>query len=169
MTLILTLVCLLGLFLSSEFRGAHCAHSVFRPSLVQRLTRLEKRLKIPPERRHVCEARQQKATEVYVEGIRIRHRAGSMLLDQAGRVVNTGTDKSTTLLWSNRRETTPMKASYAEVRPYSWPLEYIYLSAKIVRASGQAREERKIHLERARRRRSHSRDLRFAALREPRL
>ena len=50
--------------------------AVFRPMLVQRLTRLEKRLKVPLEERHVCEGSLQTATEVNVEGVRVRHRAG---------------------------------------------------------------------------------------------
>lgn len=82
--------------------------------LVQRLTRLEKRLKVPLEERHVCEGSLQTATEVNVEGVRVRHRAGSMLLDRAGRVVNNGA-KTQGLSWSNRIDTSPVKIK-VEVR-----------------------------------------------------
>ena len=88
---------------------------VFRPSLVQRLTRLEKRLKIPPEARHVCEGSLQIATQVSIEGVRIRHRAGSLLLNQAGRVVNHVPDGVKTLSWSNRVEASPAKKAKVEV------------------------------------------------------
>ncbi|KAI0723944.1 hypothetical protein C8T65DRAFT_714858 [Cerioporus squamosus] len=69
-------------------------HIVFRPMLERRLTRLEKKLNIPLEERHVCEGSLKAATEVYVEGVRIRHRAESLLLDR-GRV--------------NRKEPVPKK------------------------------------------------------------
>ncbi|RPD66429.1 hypothetical protein L226DRAFT_479073 [Lentinus tigrinus ALCF2SS1-7] len=85
-------------------------HIVFRPMLERRLTRLEKRLNIPPENRHICEGSLQKAEDVYVEGVRIRHREDSLLLDRAGRVVN-GSPKKTqiteVLNWKNRKEPAP--------------------------------------------------------------
>ncbi|GBE81686.1 hypothetical protein SCP_0400570 [Sparassis crispa] len=60
-------------------------HIVFRPMLERRLTKLENRLKIPPEDRHVCEGKLEKAAEVYVEGVRVLHRGTSMVIDRAGR------------------------------------------------------------------------------------
>ena len=78
--------------------------------LERRLTRLEKKLKVPLEECHKCEARLQAATDVYVEGIRIRQRAGSLVLDSVGRVrgsENPGQVQG--LFWSNRREHSPKK------------------------------------------------------------
>ncbi|RDX56460.1 hypothetical protein OH76DRAFT_1550917 [Lentinus brumalis] len=87
-------------------------HIVFRPMLERRLTRLEKKLNIPPEKRHVCEGSLKTAEEVYVEGVRIRHRADSLLLDRAGRVVNESPNKNPIaerLIWKNRKEPTSKK------------------------------------------------------------
>ena len=78
--------------------------------LERRLTRLEKKLKVPLEECHKCEARLQAATDVYVEGTRIRQRAGSLVLDSDGRVRGSENSEQTQgLSWSNRREHSPKK------------------------------------------------------------
>ena len=86
--------------------------------LERRLTRLEKKLKVPLEECHKCEARLQAATDVYVEGIRIRQRAGSLVLDSVGRVRGPENPEQVQgLFWSNRREHSPKKlASEVGVR-----------------------------------------------------
>lgn len=60
------------------------SYLVYRPALVRRLTRLEKLLKLSPEMRHVSQGTSLKPEEVYVEGIRIRRRANSSVVDQMG-------------------------------------------------------------------------------------
>ncbi|KAF8582657.1 hypothetical protein K439DRAFT_1413052 [Ramaria rubella] len=52
----------------------------YRPRLERRLTRLEKKLKIPMEERHKCDGKLKKAHEVYIEGNRVKNRAGSVVL-----------------------------------------------------------------------------------------
>ncbi|KDQ61078.1 hypothetical protein JAAARDRAFT_571662 [Jaapia argillacea MUCL 33604] len=64
-------------------------HLIFRPMLERRLTRIEKRLGIPVDERHVCEGKLRKAIEVFVEGTRVKHRAASLIMDETARVVNT--------------------------------------------------------------------------------
>ena len=90
---------------------------VFRPMLERRLTRLEKSLNVPLEERHVCEGSLKKAELVYVAGVRIRHRASSLMLDKAGRVVNESPTKApiTDLLsWKNRIEPASKKGAKQE-------------------------------------------------------
>ncbi|KAI0748550.1 VRR-NUC domain-containing protein [Daedaleopsis nitida] len=77
-------------------------HIVYRPMLQRRLTTLEARLKIPPEEQHVCEATLKAATNVYVEGVRIHHRAGSLKLDDTLRSKNQPLPMAQVLSWSNR-------------------------------------------------------------------
>ncbi|KIJ16849.1 hypothetical protein PAXINDRAFT_98635 [Paxillus involutus ATCC 200175] len=60
-------------------------HIVYRPKLLRRLTKLENKLKLPPEDRHTCEGKLADAEEVVFEAVRIRHRAASLKLDRTGR------------------------------------------------------------------------------------
>ena len=53
-----------------------------------RLTRLEKRLKIPMKDRHDCVGKLQKAVETKIVGERIRHRKNGVAHDKTGKVVN---------------------------------------------------------------------------------
>ncbi|KAM5532088.1 hypothetical protein V8D89_014252 [Ganoderma adspersum] len=82
-------------------------HIVFRPMLERRLTRLEKKLKVPPEQCHVCEGGLKSATDVYIEGERIR--PGGILLDSGLHVVGGAAAQTQGLAWTNRREPTPKK------------------------------------------------------------
>ncbi|TBU49163.1 VRR-NUC domain-containing protein [Dichomitus squalens] len=85
-------------------------HVVYRPMLERRLTRLEKKLKVPLEECHECEARLQAAIDVHVEGVRIRHRASSLRLDSVGRVRGSeNPEQNLGLSWSNRRQPSPRK------------------------------------------------------------
>ncbi|TFK54629.1 hypothetical protein OE88DRAFT_1653035 [Heliocybe sulcata] len=63
-------------------------HLVYRPKLTRRLTTLEKRLKIPADERHSCEGELRNSEEVHTTGVRVRHRAASLALDQTGRLLN---------------------------------------------------------------------------------
>src|ERR1700722_2263994 len=56
--------------------------------LQRRLTRLEKKLNVPPEERHNSAGQLQQAEETTVEGIRIYKKPSSMHLDNIGRAVN---------------------------------------------------------------------------------
>lgn len=60
--------------------------SVYRPRLERRLTRLEKRLNVPMSERHECIGQLRKAREVYIEGVRVKNRASSVILDRSGRI-----------------------------------------------------------------------------------
>lgn len=60
---------------------------VFRPMLERRLTRLENRLKIPKEERHICEGSLARPEIVRIEGVRVEHRAGNLVLDKNLKVV----------------------------------------------------------------------------------
>lgn len=44
---------------------------VYRPKLERRLTQLEKKLKIPEEERHTCEANLKKPERIFIEGVRV--------------------------------------------------------------------------------------------------
>lgn len=96
-------------FQAASGRELTCRTIVFRPMLERRLTRLEKSLNIPLEERHVCEGSLQAPVKVFVDGVRIYHRAGSLLLDQAGRVVNQSPVKRQGLSWANRRDPSSVK------------------------------------------------------------
>ncbi|KAI0076777.1 hypothetical protein K474DRAFT_1644316 [Panus rudis PR-1116 ss-1] len=61
-------------------------HIIYRPSLERRLTRIEKKLNIPLEERHVCEGHLAEPKEVYVEGDRVEIRNGGMILDKDLRI-----------------------------------------------------------------------------------
>jgi Fanconi-associated nuclease 1 len=61
---------------------------VWRPSLVNRLMALEKRLKIPPEERSQCAGKLRKAREVQL----IADRVEPMLLDSLGCPINVKDD-----------------------------------------------------------------------------
>ncbi len=50
--------------------------------LERRLTRLENKLKIPKEQRHVCEGGLSKAKDVFIEGSRVKHVVGTLVLDR---------------------------------------------------------------------------------------
>ncbi|EPQ57894.1 hypothetical protein GLOTRDRAFT_36429 [Gloeophyllum trabeum ATCC 11539] len=63
-------------------------HLIYRPKLTRRLTTLEKRLKVPVDERHVCEGELRKCQEVRITGVRVRHKAASLTLDQTGRLLN---------------------------------------------------------------------------------
>ncbi|KAG1792211.1 uncharacterized protein HD556DRAFT_1432715 [Suillus plorans] len=63
-------------------------HIVFRPKLDRRLTALEKKLKVEPADRHTSEWNLQPLVLVSIEGVRVRHRAGSLKLDRSGRNIN---------------------------------------------------------------------------------
>ncbi|KAI1794637.1 VRR-NUC domain-containing protein [Ganoderma leucocontextum] len=82
-------------------------HIVFRPMLERRLTRLEKKLKVPPGECHICEGGLKTAKDVYVEGERIR--PNGIHLDTALRVVGRGPGQTQGLAWRNRRELSPKK------------------------------------------------------------
>jgi|SRR5882762_4785686 Fanconi-associated nuclease 1 len=56
--------------------------------LERRLTRLEKKLKVPPEERHTNDGQLRQAEETTVEGIRIYKRASSLHLDTVGRALS---------------------------------------------------------------------------------
>jgi fanconi-associated nuclease 1 len=56
--------------------------------LQRRLTRLEKKLKVPPEERHTSAGQLQEAKETTVEGIRIYKRDSSLHPDNNGRAIN---------------------------------------------------------------------------------
>lgn len=56
---------------------------VYRPSLERRLTRLEKKLKLPEHERHVCEATLQTANEVRIFGVRLHHTSETLKLDKS--------------------------------------------------------------------------------------
>ncbi|KAI0362440.1 hypothetical protein OH77DRAFT_1515684 [Trametes cingulata] len=93
-------------------------HVVFRPMLERRLTRLEKRLRVPEEERHECAGGLRKAREVWVVGVRVDRR---LLLDEAGRVVNQdgvgGKEGTKGLLrWAKVRSASPRKRT-EEVKP----------------------------------------------------
>ncbi|KZT27328.1 hypothetical protein NEOLEDRAFT_1110695 [Neolentinus lepideus HHB14362 ss-1] len=68
-------------------------HLIYRPKLTRRLTTLEKRLKIPLDERHSCEGVLRKSEDVYITGVRVRHKAASLALDQTGRLLNKVTKK----------------------------------------------------------------------------
>ena len=80
---------------------------VFRPMLERRLTRLEKRLKVPLGKCHICEGGLKSATDVYIEGQRVR--PSGIHLGTDLRVVTKGTGHVQGLAWSNRREPSPKK------------------------------------------------------------
>lgn len=61
---------------------------VYRPKLERRLTTLEKRLKIPDEERHTCQAKLERAIVVEIVGTRVYPRDQSLKLDPFGRNVN---------------------------------------------------------------------------------
>ena len=61
---------------------------VQRQALQQRLSRLEKRLKVPKKDRHECAGKLKKADEELVLGIRVRKRADSVAIDKTSKVVN---------------------------------------------------------------------------------
>ncbi|EMD38241.1 hypothetical protein CERSUDRAFT_93772 [Gelatoporia subvermispora B] len=73
-------------------------HLIFRPKLHRRLTRLEKKLKIPEEERHVCQGDQRKPDKVVLYGTRVYRRAGSLILDRTGRNFNKQSDVNQTRL-----------------------------------------------------------------------
>lgn len=92
--------------------------------LQRRLTRLEKKLNVPPEDRHTSAGELQKAEETTVEGVRIYSRASSLHLDRAGRAV----DKSAvnplqvkvdlvSLLWPPKVTTVLLKGSVEVSKP----------------------------------------------------
>ncbi|TFK20357.1 hypothetical protein FA15DRAFT_696981 [Coprinopsis marcescibilis] len=58
---------------------------VARPSILRRLRRLEKRLKVPPEECAVCEGELRKAETVVITAKRIFHRETSIKLDNMGK------------------------------------------------------------------------------------
>lgn len=60
---------------------------MFRPGLVRRLVRLERRLRVPEEERCLCEGELRKADVVFVNAVRVWNRADSLKLDANGRVV----------------------------------------------------------------------------------
>lgn len=60
---------------------------VYRAKLLRRLTKLERKLKVPPEERHICTASLDKAEDIFIEGTRIWQSAASLCLDSTGRVV----------------------------------------------------------------------------------
>lgn len=64
------------------------AYIVYRVALERRLTVLEKKLAIPLEERHICQARLHKPEEVYIAGVRVDHRSTSVTLDSNLKVVN---------------------------------------------------------------------------------
>ena len=80
---------------------------VFRPMLERRLTRLEKRLKVPLGECHICEGGLKSATDVYIEGQRVR--PSGIHLGTDLRVVTKGTGHMQGLAWGNRREPSPKK------------------------------------------------------------
>ncbi|KAN0077005.1 VRR-NUC domain containing protein [Tylopilus felleus] len=63
-------------------------HIVSRPKLQRRLKRLENKLKIPPNERHICDGILVDADEVEFEAVRLKHRAASLKLDRTGRCVD---------------------------------------------------------------------------------
>ena len=76
-------------------------HSVYRPRLERRLTRLEKRLNVPINERHECDGQIKKARELFIEGVRVKNRASSVILDKSGHMRGivpffTGQSKSAT-------------------------------------------------------------------------
>ncbi len=77
--------------------------------------RLEKKLKVPPEDCHICEGGLKSATDVYIEGERVR--PGGILLDTALRVVGKGPGQTQGLAWSNRRELSPKKPKEEVSKP----------------------------------------------------
>ena len=81
---------------------------VFRPMLERRLTRLEKKLRVPPEECHVCEGGLKSATDVYIVGERVR--PGGIHLNSGLQVVGGAPPQTQGLAWSNRREPAPKKA-----------------------------------------------------------
>ena len=77
--------------------------------VIPEVTKLERILMVPLEERHICEGSLKESVKVEVVGVRIRHRADSLLLDQAGRVVNQSPVKTQGLSWTNRRDPSPVK------------------------------------------------------------
>lgn len=79
--------------------------------LERRLTRLENKLKIPREERHVCEGSLAKSEANYIEGVRIHHAASALVLDKNLKIVGTKTEPltqprgltQTPLPWTQRR------------------------------------------------------------------
>ncbi|KAI0707651.1 VRR-NUC domain-containing protein [Earliella scabrosa] len=99
-------------------------HMIYRPKLVSRLTTLEKRLNVPLENRHRCKGSLEAATDVLAEGVRIYHRADSLVLDK-GRVANQSPvktqassrldDKSATSPVKVKQEKNPQKAGVKSI------------------------------------------------------
>ena len=58
---------------------------VYRPKLRRRLQTLEKRLQMPEDERHVCDARLEPPKELYIRGDRIRDK-----IDTMGKLVRAG-------------------------------------------------------------------------------
>ncbi|KAH9945856.1 uncharacterized protein BXZ73DRAFT_86110 [Epithele typhae] len=90
---------------------------------------------IPPEERHICEGSLETANAVYVEGTRIKHRAGSLVIDQ-GRVVN----EVSQLSWKNRTLASPAKKTEVGWCPQEKP-------AKGVRSIWKGRDDEEVNVE----------------------
>ncbi|KAF8514069.1 VRR-NUC domain-containing protein [Gautieria morchelliformis] len=97
-------------------------HLIYRPRLERRLTRLEKMLNVPMNERHKCDGQLKQARDVYVEGVRVKHRASTLVLDRSGRIkggtnpLSTGRSKSETPFTIFRASTQPLLTEASESR-----------------------------------------------------
>lgn len=91
--------------------------------LERRLTRLENKLKVPKEERHVCEGSLAKSESIRIEGVRVQHSA--LVLDRSLKVVGkpkldaltqVGGSTQAPLPWTQQRLDGNMSAVKPEVR-----------------------------------------------------
>jgi fanconi-associated nuclease 1 len=97
--------------------------------LQRRLTRLEKKLKVPPEERHTNAGQLRKAEETTIEGTRIYKRASSLYLDNTGRAVNKTPLQSASGSWLRwtPKSLKPTKISSAPLKGNDEARPYIHL------------------------------------------
>jgi len=92
--------------------------------LERRLTRLENRLRLPPDDRHVCVGVLKKCEHVQVLGTRIRSEVAALRLDTTGRQIEATTDdikptvvqSSLKLMFGNQGDSKERKVILPEVR-----------------------------------------------------
>ena len=158
--------------------GSLNALLVYRPKLERRLTTLEKRLKVPDEERHVCEAKLEKATVVEIVGTRVYHRDQSLKLDSFGRNVNKSAKSSAKTASSATAAQKSLLADWvqpAAVPPEKHPPEVrltfqpVKVLLRLHTSTGSAKVDWQVYLGGSRWRGSHSGDAGPPALREQRL
>jgi hypothetical protein len=136
--------------------------------LQRRLTRLEKKLKVPPEERHTSTGELQEAEVITVEGVRVCKKATNLHLDNTGRAVNKTPLQSageSSLRWTPMSLKTPKISTVAPKGKDE--VNYFILFYQIFSSfDHRVTVERKIGVEGKRRRRRQCRDTSSAALRE---